>query len=106
MGSLLAENAQRVKGIVRRPLMLQRLDRPVPDQAVRILLAECLQRVLEILLADFEGGFHVDVVGGDFVVPGRSPVIPGLTGNLTSSCHKSHDRRTAPGHRRTPRRSR
>ncbi len=107
VGGLFAEEAEGMHGIVRGPFVLERLDRPVPYQAVRKLLAKCHQLALEIGLTNLKGGFQVDIVGSDRVVPvipGTPSVIPGLTGNLTSSCHRSHDRRTAPEYTRTPQR--
>ena len=74
-----AENTQRMKRIVRRPLPLERLHGPIPHLALRKPLSDRPQLALELLLRNLERRFQVDIVRRH----GDATVIPGLTGNLT-----------------------
>ena len=51
-----------MEGVVDGPFALQRVHGPVPDEAIGMPLADGGELALEVLLADFEGGFELDVV--------------------------------------------
>lgn len=59
---LLADEAEGVEGVVDGPFALEGVHRPIPDEGVRVLGADGGELALEVLLADFEGGFELDVV--------------------------------------------
>ena len=68
IGRLLAHEAEGVESVVRGPFTLERFHGPVPHLRVRMLLPDGRQLPLEIGLANLEGGFELEVGGGDGVV--------------------------------------
>ena len=57
-----ANQPEGVEGVVDGPFALEGVHRPIPDEGVRVLGADGGQLALEVLLADLEGGFELDVV--------------------------------------------
>ena len=51
-----------MEGVVDGPFALEGIHRPIPDEGVGVLGADGGELALEVLLADFEGGFELDVV--------------------------------------------
>ncbi len=62
VGGLAADEAEGMEGVVDGPFALEGVHGPVPDEAVRVLGADGGELALEVLLADLEGGFELDVV--------------------------------------------
>ena len=62
VGGLLAGQTKHMKSVMHGPFALQRVHGPVPDEAIGMPLTDGGQLALEVLLADFEGGFELDVV--------------------------------------------
>ncbi len=62
MRSLPAHQSKRMESIMHGPFTLKRVDGPVPDKAIRMLLTDGSQLPLEIILAYLEGRLESDVV--------------------------------------------
>ena len=62
VGGLLAHEAEGMEGVVDGPFAFEGFHRPIPDEGVRVPGADGGELALEVLLADFEGGFELDVV--------------------------------------------
>ena len=62
VGGLFADQAEGVEGVVDGPFALEGVHRTIPDEGVRMLGTDGGELALEVLLAEFEGGFELDVV--------------------------------------------
>ena len=68
VGGLAADEAEGVEGVVGGPFALEGAEGAVPDEAVGVLGANGHQLTLEVLLADFERRFELDVIRGYLVI--------------------------------------
>ena len=62
VGGLAADEAEGMEGVVDGPFALEGVHGAVPDEGVRVPGADGGELAFEVLLADLEGGFELDVV--------------------------------------------